>query len=143
MRLSLIVAVAALTTLAFTAKADRFDFFSKSFFTGNDVYQRCQNDRPFVLGYTAGLADSATHTMWILESMRPLEKTMRPKESILLNSTIDFDVEFIAAYCRPPEATLNQITDVFCKYLRDTPEERDGLPAILFNDAMTKAWPCS
>ena len=68
---------------------------------------------------------------------------MRPKESILLNSTIDFGVEFIAAYCRPPEATLNQITDVFCKYLRDMPEERDGLPAILFNDAMTKAWPCS
>jgi hypothetical protein len=23
------------------------------------------------------------------------------------------------------------------------PEERDGLPAILFNDAMTKAWPGS
>src|SRR4029077_21154813 len=97
MRLSLIVAVAALTTLAFTAKADRFDFFSKSFFTGNDVYQRCQNDRPVGLG-AAGLADSATHTMSILDSMRPLEKPMRPKESILLNLTIDFDVEFIAAY---------------------------------------------
>ena len=142
MRLSLIVAVAALTTLAFTAKADRLDFFSKSFFTGNDVYEWCQNDRPFVLAYTAGLADSAIHTMWILENMRPSE-TMRPKESILLNSTIDLGVKFIAAYCRPPNATLNQVTDMFCKYLRDMPEERDGLPAILFNDAMTKAWPCS
>jgi hypothetical protein len=142
MRLSLIIAVAALTTFAFTAKADRLDFFSKGFFSGNDVYEWCQNDRPFVLAYTAGLVDSATHTMWVLENLRP-PSAMETSQSSRINTVIDYSVKRVADYCRPPEATLNQITDVFCKYLRDMPEERDGLPAILFNDAMTKAWPCS
>jgi hypothetical protein len=34
------------------------------------------------------------------------------------------------------------MTDMFCKFLKDTPAQRDGLPAILFNDAGKKAWRC-
>jgi hypothetical protein len=142
MKRSLIVAVVASTALAFTAKADRLDFFRKSVFTGNDVYEWCQNDRPFVLAYTAALADSASHTIWVLETMRP-PSAMETRQRSLMNSMIDLGVKRAADYCRPPETTLNQVSDVFCKYLGDMPEGRHGLPAILFNDAMTKAWPCS
>jgi hypothetical protein len=81
--------------------------------------------------------------MWILENMQPSPfKTMSLKDNNAINTAVDLGIHSIAAYCRPPETTLNVITDVFCKYLRDMPEKRHGLPAILFNDAMTKAWSC-
>ena len=45
-------------------------------------------------------------------------------------------------FCKPEHATLEQIADVFCACLRNTPPERHGGPAILLNYALKKAWPC-
>jgi hypothetical protein len=58
------------------------------------------------------------------------------------DAMVDFQLKRIVGYCIPEHATLEQVTDVFCKYLKDFPEKRDGLPAILFSEALTKAWPC-
>jgi hypothetical protein len=127
------------------ATADKLDYFGGAFVSGNDLYQWCRGNRPMALAYTAALADSASHSVWVLEISRPIVEPTGPHDSPVdtnINSVIDFGVERIAAYCRPSEATLDQVTDVICNYLRDTPEKRHGLNAILFNDAMTKAWPC-
>jgi Rap1a immunity proteins len=56
---------------------------------------------------------------------------------------IDFALNRVAGYCKPDRATLEQVTDVFCAYLKDNPAKRDGLPAIMFPDALKKAWPCA
>jgi hypothetical protein len=140
--ITIAVAVAALT-MAFTAKADRLDFFT-DFFRGSDVNEWCQNAKPMALAYTAGLADSASRTMWVLELMRPTssDMDMEINKRSLMNSLIKHG-ETVATYCRPPDVSIGQVTEMFCKYLRDhTPEERENRPAILFNEAMTKAWPC-
>lgn len=55
---------------------------------------------------------------------------------------VDFALGRVVGYCKPERATLEQVTDVFCAYLKDNPAERDGLPAIMFPKALTKAWPC-
>jgi hypothetical protein len=38
----------------------------KLFFNGNDVYAWCKTDRVAVLAYTAGLADEATHSAYVV-----------------------------------------------------------------------------
>jgi len=43
-------------------------------------------------------------------------------------------------FCKPEHATLEQIADVFCACLRNTPPERHGGPAILLKYALKKAW---
>ena len=55
---------------------------------------------------------------------------------------VDFQLKRIVGYCAPTRATVEQVADVFCKYLKDFPEKRDGLPSILFSEALTKACPC-
>ncbi|MEH2611308.1 hypothetical protein V1293_003597 [Bradyrhizobium sp. AZCC 1693] len=55
---------------------------------------------------------------------------------------IDFALDRVVGYCKPERVTLEQVTDVFCAYLKDHPSERDGLQAIMFPKALTKAWPC-
>lgn len=145
------IAMASLAqvTIATTAMAElkRLDFFNNAFFSGNDVYEWCQGNRSMALAYTAALVDSAGHSIWVLETMRPLKReegkdSGGSSQHSFDNARIDLGVKRIAAYCRPSQITLNQVTDVFCNYLLDTPQERHGLPPILFNDAMTKAWPC-
>jgi hypothetical protein len=57
------------------------------------------------------------------------------------NAEVDFALERVVGYCAPEHAVLEQVTDVFCAYLQDAPSKRDGLPAIMFSEAL-KAWPC-
>jgi hypothetical protein len=111
------------------------------FFTGNDIYEWCQRSRPMALAYTAGLYDEANHALFALENMRPLPSDSKGARSSP-NAMIDYGVAQAANYCPPQHVTVNQVTDVFCAFLRDTPQDRHSLPAILFNNALTKAWPC-
>jgi hypothetical protein len=107
-----------------------------TFYSGNDVYDFCQHDRAAAFAYVAGLYDGAAHAAFAIDGMRDLGKS--PKNDAVVN----FALKRVIGYCKPEHATLEQVTDVFCKYLREFPEKRDGLPAILFSEALTKAWPC-
>jgi len=51
--------------------------------------------------------------------------------------------ELLGVFYPPDHVTVQQATDVFCKHIRDSPEKRHTTGAILFKEAMTKAWPCS
>ncbi len=44
--------------------------------------------------------------------------------------------------CIPENVTNGQVSDVVIKYLRDHPEERHILAAILVVKAMAEAFPC-
>jgi hypothetical protein len=115
MRWSLTITVAALISLAFTAKADRLDFFT-DFFRGNDVYEMCQKSSPHALAYTAGLADSASRTMWALEMMRPpsgFEPGRRSEWNALINQG-----ERVATYCRPPDINSSELKMCFASICR-------------------------
>jgi hypothetical protein len=107
-----------------------------TFYSGNDVYDFCQHDRAAAFAYVAGLYDGAAHAAFAIDGIRDLGKS--PKNDAVVN----FALKRVVGYCKPERATLEQVTDVFCKYLREFPEKRDGLPAILFSEALTKAWPC-
>ena len=107
-----------------------------SFYSGNDVYDFCQHDRAAAFAYVAGLYDAAAHAAFAIDGMRALGK------SPLNDAAVNFALKWVVGYCKPEHVTLEQVTDVFCKYLREFPEKRDGLPPILFSEALTKAWPC-
>jgi Rap1a immunity proteins len=108
-----------------------------SFFSGNDIYDWCQHSRTMARSYTAGLFDSAAHAAAVIDDTRNFGKEM-PKN----DAQVDFALKRVVGYCAPQRVTIEQATDVFCGYLKDSPAKRDGLPAILFSDALTKAWPC-
>jgi hypothetical protein len=132
--LALIVCAFAASTAAAT------EIPQSTFFSGNDVHGLCQRDRDAVLHYVAGLYDEAAHAAWVIDGTR-LSLLGRPQRD-MSDEMADYALSRVVGYCAPPKATLDQVTDVFCKYLRDSPEKRDGLPPILFSEALTKAWPC-
>jgi hypothetical protein len=109
----------------------------RTFFSGNDMYQWCQHDKAMAQGYVAGMYDTAAHATIAIDSMRNFGKAMPNNDA-----QVDFAIERVVGFCKPEHATLEQMTDMFCKFLKDTPAQRDGLPAILFNDAGKKAWRC-
>jgi len=103
------------------------------FFTGNDVHSWCQNDKASAQTYTAGLWDLSTRSVLIIDGIRP---------SGTKNPDTDFALDRLGRVCEPDHVILEQVTDIFCADLRDTPAQRQKPAAILFSDAMTKAWPC-
>jgi Rap1a immunity proteins len=110
---------------------------SHSFFSGNDVYDWCQHDREAAQSYVAGLFDEAAHSAAVIDDTRHWHKDMRKNDA-----EVDFALDRVVGYCAPERVVLEQVTDVFCAYLKDTPAKRDGLPAIMFSQALTKAGPC-
>jgi Rap1a immunity proteins len=57
------------------------------------------------------------------------------------DALIDFEIELTFGYCESPHVTAQQVTDVFCAFLRDKPEKRSDPAAMLFTEAMKRAWP--
>lgn len=108
-----------------------------AFYSGNDVYDWCRNDRRAAFSYVAGLHDSAAHAAAVIDDTRNFGKDM-PKN----DAQVDVALQRIVGYCMPRRATIEQVTDVFCAYLKDNPSERAGLPPIMFAEALTKSWPC-
>jgi hypothetical protein len=108
-----------------------------SFFSGNDVYGWCRHDRHAARSYVAGLFDQAAHAAAVIDDTRNFGKDM-PKN----DAQVDFALQRVVGYCIPERVTLEQVTDVFCSYLKDSAPKRDGLPAIMFSEALKKAWPC-
>lgn len=47
-----------------------------------------------------------------------------------------------ASACIRGTVTAKQVTDVFCRYLDEHPEERDAPAVLLWDKAAVSAWPC-
>jgi Rap1a immunity proteins len=126
---------ALLTSFAVASAVGAVELPRYAFYSGNDVYGFCQYDRAVAFAYIAGLHDEAAHAAWVVGTP-PTGLTPT------IDRKIDFQLKRIVGYCAPSGATVEQVADVFCKYLKDSPEKRDGLPSMLFSEALTKAWPC-
>jgi hypothetical protein len=126
----------ATTILALTVPAIAGQVPDKSFFNGNEVYQWCQHDRVVAQSYVGGMYDMAAHGAVAIDGMR--HHGGMPSD----DSEVEFALERVVGFCKPEGVTLEQMTDVFCVYLKDKSAERNGLPSIMFNDALKRAWPC-
>jgi Rap1a immunity proteins len=104
------------------------------FFRGNDVHSWCQSDPTLAIGYTAGLWDQSARAFNSL--------TLQSGHSVQVDAVIDWQNEMTFGYCEPPHVTAQQVTDVFCAFLRDKPEKRSDPAAMLFTEAMKRVWPC-
>jgi Ssp1 endopeptidase immunity protein Rap1a len=104
------------------------------FFTGNDVHSWCQSDPTLATGYTAGLWDQSARAFNSL--------TLSSGLSVQTDALIALQEKLTAGYCEPPHVTVQQVTDVFCAFLRDKPEKRSAPAAMLFTEAMQRVWPC-
>jgi hypothetical protein len=55
------------------------------------------------------------------------------------DAAVTYSLKRLGSFCTPDHATVQQAADVFCKYLRDSPERRHSTGAILFGEAMANA----
>jgi Rap1a immunity proteins len=104
-----------------------------AFLDGNEVHSWCQNDKSLAQAYTAGLWDLSSRAVLLLDSTRSGTKD---------RSLTDYALDRFGRFCEPDHTLLGQVTDVFCAYLYHVPEKRQMPAAMLFAEAMTKAWPC-
>jgi hypothetical protein len=110
-------------------------------FYGNDVHLWCQSSRSMALAYAAGLVDQSARISYTLGVT--VRFPHRLGGDNMNDAVLDYAGKMLVGYCIPDEATMEQVTDVFCSYLRDTPQDRHTLATFVFQRAMQKAWPCS
>jgi Rap1a immunity proteins len=103
------------------------------FLYGNDVYSWCQDNKSMAQAYTAGLWDLSARAVLLLDSTKSGTKD---------HWATDYALDRLGRFCEPEHVILEQVTDVFCAFLRDVPERRQDPAPFLFSKAMTKAWPC-
>ena len=106
-----------------------------AFLDGNDVHSWCQGNKSLAQAYTAGLWDLSVRSVFIIQNIAP---NGQPDNG----DKFDVALDWLGKFCEPGGVILEQVTDVYCAYLRDKAEERQKPAAILFSKAMTKAWPC-
>lgn len=76
-------------------------------------------------GYCAGFMDGVVETEKFWDAFSRIEKSGHP-----------------LTFCIPQDVTNGQILQVFLKYLDDHPEELNKPAALLFAEALNKAFPC-
>ena len=113
--------------------------------SGNELSQQClTNDKVLVFGYVEGVLDKAVVDSEVLfhfyfdtyDVLKTAERIERDNQA-LVRSFLAVD-----GYCVPKEASFEQKTDVFCKYLLDNPDQRTKNAADLLGSALKTAWPC-
>ena len=110
------------------------------FLSADDLHAWCQNNRSMASAYAAGMADESAHSLFVLDSFNPMSNP-DPASSALI-ATTKIGTELIGGSCRPPNASLDQVTDALCNFLHDFPGDRHAPSALVFGQAMGKRWPC-
>lgn len=88
-----------------------------NFNNGNNMWEYCQTDRSYVVGYATGAFDAYEGA----NKLNPNNYT---------------------SICAPKAVTAGQLTDVMCDYLRDNPQDRHFTASSLLWWASNSAWPC-
>ena len=130
----LALCISVLTAGVASAASYEFPGPGGSFLDGNDLHLWCQSNKSLAQAYTAGLWDLSVRSAFIIKALTPIGQTH--------NSEVDLQLDWLGRFCEPDRVILEQVIDVYCAYLRDVPETRQKPAAILFSEAMTKAWPC-
>jgi hypothetical protein len=127
--------VAILTALTVTYAAAAAEFLS-----ADDLHSWCKSNRSMASAYAAGMADEAAHSLFVLDSFKPMSNVDSASSALI--ATTKIGTELIGGSCRPPNATLDQVTDALCNFLHDFPRDRHAPSALVFGQAMGKRWPC-
>jgi hypothetical protein len=106
---------------------------SATFYNGNELYELCQRDR--VALYIAGYLDKSWQDRIATTYFMP--------ESSSKNAAVKAVNKAIRGYCIPERATLGQLGDVVCKYVKENPKDRTKEAVGLINLAFLDAFPCS
>lgn len=86
-------------------------------FNGNDLHKACTDgNKQFLTGYVGGTFD------------------------MLEGAKVQAGVK--SAYCKPRKATLGQLVDITCKWLKENPAQRHRPAALVANMALAEAYPC-
>ena len=110
------------------------------FLSADDLHSWCKSNRSMASAYAAGMADEAAHSLFVLDSFKPMSSADSASSALI--ATTKIGTELIGGSCRPSDATLDQVTDALCNFLRDFPRDRHAPPALVFGQAMGKRWPC-
>jgi hypothetical protein len=127
------VLVTILTVLTITNAAAQFR-------SADDLHAWCKSNRSMASAYAAGMADEAAHSLFVLDSFKPMSSADSASSALI--ATTKIGTELIGGSCRPADATLDQVTDALCSFLHDFPRDRHAPPALVFGQAMGKRWPC-
>ena len=107
---------------------------SADLLTGNEFHKDCKNGKSFVPAYVAGVTDnSAIHQAFARDIPAADLERSKPTKDL---------VSVIRPYCIPGNVTLDQVTDVVCKYLNDKPAVRHMGGAGIVQNALREALPC-
>jgi hypothetical protein len=125
------IAITLITCLASSVVAEELP--EASFYSSARLDLLCRTDRAAASTYIAGLNDAAAHAASVMEVFRDGTRQS--------DVNIRYARSQIAAACMP-RATLEQMTEAFCGYLKRFPEVLDRAASVTFSDAMAKTWPC-
>jgi hypothetical protein len=127
--------------------------------TGNKIFDACSQNPAFVAGYVSGANDKTIVDVRVLsgrlflnlnEKMRNMaaddgtfkSEQNRSEAAEFLNEQIRAAENAMSPYCTPDGVIVAQAADLFCKYLKDNPAERQKDAAELLVAALNSAWPC-
>ena len=100
-------------------------------FDGNKILHWCESDRFTLSTFVMGSLDASEHAWRVMNSLDPKE-----------DSSLRTAQRMVKGYCAPGEATVPQVIEVFCAYVKSNPEVRAGRASRLLRDSMVKKWPC-
>lgn len=112
------------------------------FLSGNQLYDYCMhpNDKfsnGLMTGFVIGVLEKTYHDRTAILHFTPSKPNTDLAASAEFAGTI---LGSIGVFCVPTKPDPKQLTDVFCKYLRDNPEERNQGGSSLAVRAMEKAF---
>jgi hypothetical protein len=112
------------------------------FLSGNQLYEYCAHSNGnyshgLLDGFVIGVLEKAYHDRTAVLHFTPSKPTTD------LSASTEFGAAMLGSvgvFCIPSKPDPKQLTDVFCKYLRDHPEERHLGGSTLVVRSMTKGF---
>jgi hypothetical protein len=130
-----------MTVLLFTFAP--FHAATSAEFRGEEINDTCLTSRFWVTGYVSGYIDKSHSDQHTLLSLKGKISSTHPGETpdkdLAAYSEADRDIH---GYCLPDRITFSQVSEMFCKYLRDNPSHRQKPATELLDIAMKQTWPC-
>jgi Rap1a immunity proteins len=116
------------------------------FYSGNELNASCKKKDIIVYAYVAGTVDKAEAdqgvlTQKIIDTLDERQKGAKGADGTV--AALGTALVSMKHYCIPKGVTLEQMGDVFCKYLAEKPAERQKSAADLLVSALNGAWPCA
>jgi hypothetical protein len=111
--------------------------------TGDELNQQCRSNRDAILGYVAGALDKAAVDSEVLIRLYldTYDVHKAPEQIERDNGTI-VKSHMAIDYCVPKETTIEQLADVFCRYLAENPRQRNNNAPEILGTAIKAACPC-